>query len=150
MALSRRREIINFIKDQLSLINGQISTFDPSFTYTNNIFGNVYRRIMFIDEINDHPTISLQAGSENRIYHSSGLVEASLDLVLRVYVNSDTPAEDLESLVADIEHVIYSLDRDPDMGIMDIIIENISTDEGLLAPNGLGEVFVTVFYKLKT
>ena len=102
MATSRRREITNYIKNQLSLINGQVSTFDPTFTYENNLFGNVFRRLKFIDEINDFPAVYLQAGTENRIYQSYELVEANLDIVLRIYVKSTNSEEQLESITQDI------------------------------------------------
>jgi len=149
MANSRRREITNYIKDQLSLINGQTSTLDPLYKYSKNLFGNVFRRVKFIDEINDFPSIYLQAGTENRIYQSYTLVEAKLEIVIRTYVKSPTPAEDLESLTQDIEHVIYNIPSNLDIGIIDITIDNISNDEGLLAPFGIGEIFITVHYELE-
>ena len=52
------------------------------------------------------------------------------------------------TLVQDIEHVIYSLEDKSDIGIQDIIIDNISTDEGLAHPYGLAEIELTTVYRL--
>ena len=51
-------------------------------------------------------------------------------------------------LVQDIEHVIYSLGDNPEMGILDITIDNISTDEGLTTPYGIAEVELTIVYRI--
>ncbi len=147
--LSRRREIVNSIVTELKKINGGVSTFNPSYTYNLNLFNNVFRRIKFIDEVNDFPSAYLQAGDETRIYNTQYMVEAELPIVIRCYTNSPTPTEDLEKLAADVEHVIYSLPIQTDLGIQDIIIDSISNDEGLIEPFGIGEVFITVLYELE-
>jgi len=51
MPTSRRRDIVAEIVTQLKKINGGISTFDATYTYTSNVNNNVFRRIKFIDEI---------------------------------------------------------------------------------------------------
>ena len=54
---------------------------------------------------------------------------ATLDATIRAYVFGEDNSQDLsDSLVQDIEHVIYSLGDNPDKGILDITIDNISTD----------------------
>ena len=55
----------------------------------------------------------------------------------------------IDDLVQDIEHVIYSIGDNPDKGILDITIESISTDEGLAIPYGLAEAQLTVVYRLE-
>ena len=145
MATSRRRDIANFLVGELKKIDGGVSTFDSSYTYQVNLFDNVFRRLKFLDEINDFPSVYLQAGTENRIYDSKGLTTSTLDFMLRVYVHTETAVEELESTMQDIEFVIYNMDTEK-YGMMDVQVATMSTDEGLLDPYGIGEVGVTVQY----
>ena len=145
MATSRRRDIANFLVGELKKIDGGVSTFDSSYTYQVNLFDNVFRRLKFLDEINDFPSVYLQAGTENRIYDSKGLTTSTLDIMLRVYVHKETAVEELESTMQDIEFVIYNMDTQK-YGMMDVQVSTMSTDEGLLNPYGIGEVGVTVQY----
>jgi len=145
MATSRRRDIANFLVGELKKIDGGVSTFDSSYTYQVNLFDNVFRRLKFLDEINDFPSVYLQAGTENRIYDSKGLTTSTLDIMLRVYVHTETSVEELESTMQDIEFVIYNMDTEK-YGMMDVQVSTMSTDEGLLDPYGIGEVGVTVQY----
>ena len=145
MATSRRRDIANFLVGELKKIDGGVSTFDSSYTYQVNLFDNVFRRLKFLDEINDFPSVYLQAETENRIYDSKGLTTSTLDFMLRVYVHTETAVEELESTMQDIEFVIYNMDTEK-YGMMDVQVSTMSTDEGLLDPYGIGEVGVTVQY----
>ena len=145
MATSRRRDIANFLVGELKKIDGGVSTFDSSYTYQVNLFDNVFRRLKFLDEINDFPSVYLQAGAENRIYDTKGLTTSTLDIMLRVYVHTETSVEELESTMQDIEFVIYNMDTEK-YGMMDVQVSTMGTDEGLLDPYGIGEVGVTVQY----
>jgi len=145
MATSRRRDIANFLVGELKKIDGGVSTFDSSYTYQVNLFDNVFRRLKFLDEINDFPSVYLQAGAENRIYDTKGLTTSTLDIMLRVYIHTETAVEELESTMQDIEFVIYNMDTEK-YGMMDVQVSTMSTDEGLLDPYGIGEVGVTVQY----
>ena len=145
MATSRRRDIANFLVGELKKINGAVSTFDSSYTYQVNLFDNVFRRLKFLDEINDFPSVYLQAGTENRVYDSKGLTTSTLDIMIRVYVHTESAVEELESTMQDIEFVIYNMDTEK-YGIMDVQVASMGTDEGLLDPYGIGEVAVTVQY----
>ena len=145
MATSRRRDIANFLVGELKKIDGGVSTFDSSYTYQVNLFDNVFRRLKFLDEINDFPSVYLQAGTENRIYDTKGLTTSTLDIMLRVYVHTETSVEELESTMQDIEFVIYNMDTQK-YGMMDVQVSTMGTDEGLLNPYGIGEVGVTVQY----
>ena len=145
MATSRRRDIANFLVGELKKIDGNASSFDSSYTYQVNLFDNVFRRLKFLDEINDVPSVFLQAGAENRVYDSKGLTTSTLDIMIRVYVHTENAVEELESTMQDIEFVIYNMDTEK-YGIMDVQVASMGTDEGLLDPYGIGEVAVTVQY----
>ena len=146
---SRRKEIVEFLVTQLKEIDGQTSGFSATYTYGNNLFNNVFRKLKFLDEVNDFPAIYLSAGTEIRDFNSKNLTLATLDATIRAYVFGEDNSQDLsDSLVQDIEHVIYSLGDNPDKGILDITIDNISTDEGLATPYGIAEVELTIVYRL--
>ena len=146
---SRRKEIVEFIVTQLKEIDGESSDFNPSYTYVNNLFNNVFRKLKFLDEVNDFPSIYVSAGTEIRDFNSKSLTVGVLDVTIRAYVFGEDNSQSLsDSLAQDIEHVIYSLGDNPEMGILDITIDNISTDEGLATPYGLAEVELTIVYRI--
>ena len=147
---SRRKEIIEFIVTQLREIDGAVSGFDASYTYNTNVFNNVFRKLKFLDEVNDFPSIYVSAGTENRDFNSQNLTTATLDATIRIYIYGEDDAQSqVDNLLQDVEHVIYSLGDNSDKGILDITISNISTDEGLVTPYGLGEIELEISYTLQ-
>lgn len=146
---NRRKDITNNIITNLKLINGGVSTFDATFIYSVNIFNNAFRGFKFIDEINDFPYLTVTAGKEFWNYGSQGLVEAGLPLNIRLYEKDEIPQNKIEDLSKDIEHIIYHLPDNPSLGIQDITIDSISTDEGLLEPFGMGEILLEIRYILE-
>lgn len=147
--MSRRKEIVNYITNELKNINASTSTYDSNYTFKTNIFNNSFRMLRFIDEVNDFPSLYLTAGTEIRDFQSLGLTEGTLDITIRTYVyGNDNSYEILDNLLEDIEHVVYSISNNPQLGILDIKIDNIQTDEGLLSPYGLAEVELSVSYTL--
>lgn len=146
---SRRKEIVEFIVAQLKEIDGESSSFNPSYTYVNNLFNNVFRKLKFLDEVNDFPSVYVSAGTEIREFNSKSLTVGTLDVTIRAYVFGEDNSQDLsDNLVQDIEHVVYSLGDNPDKGILDITIDNISTDEGLAIPYGIAEIELTIVYRI--
>ena len=57
MATSRRTEIIDLLVIELKKIDGGTSTFNSNYTYNTNLFNNVERKLKFLDEINDFPSL---------------------------------------------------------------------------------------------
>jgi len=146
---SRRTEIVDFIVAQLKEIDGSVSGFNASYTYTQNLFNNVYRRVKFLDEVNDFPALYVSAGTEIRDFESKSLTVATLGVTIRAYVFGEDNSQSLvDDTVQDIEHVIYSIGDHPDKGILDITIDSITSDEGLATPYGLAEVELTIVYRL--
>ena len=149
MATSRRTEIINFLVTELKKIDGGTSTFNSDYTYNTNLFNNVERKLKFLDEINDFPSLYIAGGTEIREFNSENLTTATLDATIRAYVFSeDNSQSDIDNLVQDIEHVIYNIGDNSSKGIQQFNIANISADEGLLTPYGLSEIEITIQYIL--
>jgi hypothetical protein len=146
---SRRTEITEFLVSQLKEIDGTVSGFNAAYTYSQNLFNNVYRRVKFLDEVNDFPALYVSAGTEIRDFNSKSLTVATLDVTIRAYVFGEDNSQSLvDDTVQDIEHVIYSIGDHPDKGILDITIDSITSDEGLATPYGLAEVELTIVYRL--
>ena len=150
MPTSRRTEIIDFLVTRLKEIDGEAAPFDSSYTFNTNLFNNVFRKLKFLDEVNDFPSLYIAAGTEFRDFNSKSLTVATLDVTIRAYVYGEDNSQSLaDDVVQDIEHVIYSIGDNSDKGILDITIESISTDEGLAIPYGLAEAQLTVVYRLE-
>jgi|TARA_R110001592_G_scaffold50745_2_gene156765 hypothetical protein len=150
MPTSRRTDIVDFLVTQLKEIDKAQSSFDSSYTYNTNLFTNVFRKIKFIDEVNDFPALYLSAGTENRDFNTKSLTVATLDVTIRAYVFGEDDAQSkVDDLIQDIEHVLYNLGDNSDKGIFDIQIDNITADEGLIEPYGLAEIVLTIQYRLE-
>ena len=89
------------------------------------------------------------AGAETRDYQTQGFTLANLPIVIRCYIKQEDALNHLENLAEDVEHVIYGISSQSDKGILQFSISNISTDEGLLEPLGVGEVFLNVVYEIE-
>ena len=150
MPLNRRTEIVQFIVARLKEIDGEISPYDSSYTFVTNVFDNVFRKIKFLDEVNDFPSLYVSAGTEIRDFQSENLTVATLDVIIRAYVYGEDNSQTLsDDLAQDVEHIIYSLGDNPDKGILDITIDNITTDEGLAIPYGVAEIELSIVYRLE-
>lgn len=146
MNKTRRSSIISALADKLksiSLANG----------YSTDLGEEVYTRMRFWDELTEYPCICLVAGPESIVHQGGGLKDRYLDVILRVYVNTEDPIPALESVLEDIELII---DKNGRLAYLDssgvqnftrdIIITLIDTDQGALAPLGVGEMTLQVKY----
>jgi hypothetical protein len=150
MPVNRRTEIVQFIVTRLKEIDGGVSPYDSAYTFVTNVFDNVFRKIKFLDEVNDFPSLYVSAGTEIRDFQSENLTVATLDVIIRAYVYGEDNSQTLsDDLAQDVEHIIYSLGDNPDKGILDITIDNITTDEGLAVPYGIAEIELSVVYRLE-
>jgi hypothetical protein len=144
--MSRRTSIINAITTQLLLINGTAP-------YKTNIFQNAYPKLKFWDEVEDFPCIYLTPGTELREYHPADFTWGFLGVAVKVYCHGEYSSSQLETLLGDIEtcidlnrQVIY--DSINKYSTTEILIQSITTDEGLLAPYAVGEINLQVRYQI--
>lgn len=150
--MSQRRNIVNYIIDNLKLIDGSISSLDRTYRFHTDLHTNVYRGFKGIDEINDFPSIYVVAGNETRNYNTKDITLSNLPIIIRIYTY--TEEEELVNnytgnIIQDIEHVIYNLPSNFDLQIQDIQIQTINSDEGLLAPYGIVEVQLQASYEVQ-
>jgi hypothetical protein len=145
---TKRNKITDaFVKEIKLKLNGQ----SP---YNSNVFNNVHGHTLFIDQITQFPSLCVVAGDETREYLPDGFKWRYLSLEIRIYVSDETdPQEELALLLEDVERVIdnndvlvYDDSVDPSLNTISSTILSISTDEGVLAPLGIGEVALQVRY----
>jgi hypothetical protein len=126
-------------------------TIDGTGTDKSNLFNNVEGKLLFWDDIADHPTVSVVAGAEQREYLPGSFKWGYLGVSIKIFVNEENAKEAVENIFHDIETVIDSnigLEYGTGVNTTDIRILSISDDQGLLEPLGVGEVELQVRYNL--
>lgn len=121
--------------------------------YSTNLYGkNAVTKHLFWDEVHDFPFISIVPGVETREYLPSNFKWGFLNVSLKLYVYSEDKSNELlESLIQDVESVLASneeLQLEDGREVTEILIQSITTDEGLLAPYGVGEINISVRYQV--
>ena len=142
-----RKKIAEALVEELKGIDG-------NFPYNSNIFNNADSHLVFLDEIQQYPKVCVVAGDEIRQYQPAGFKWRFLTLTVRCYIeDANDPQEVLSLLLEDIERVIdendilvYDDTVDPNLKTTSLTIESISTDEGVIAPLGIGEMVIEVRY----
>lgn len=143
---TRRLGIVAALVDKLKDING-------TGAYLTDLAENVTPRLKFWDEVDDFPSVHLNAGSETRGYLAAGVKDRFLSITLRCYVQEEDAVKALDELLEDVETVIEDNSR---LMYMDrtgnpqytkqITIVSLDTDEGVLEPLGVGELTIEVQY----
>jgi len=144
--MSRRTSIVKALIEK-------INTIDGTGVYTTNLYNNAHPKLKFWDEVNQFPAIYSTPGTEMRDYMPSAFTWGFLGISIKIYVKGDDAAEQLESLLEDVEHCIDAnrvlvYDTTNNYETTEILIQSITTDEGLLAPYGVGEINLQVRYQV--
>ena len=142
---TRRSAILNALAEKFKGIDG-------SGAFKTRLDDNVETRMKFWDEIEQYPAIHMAAGAETRQYWGGGNKWRFLTITIRAYVNAEDPIEELEELLEDIETVIDANNSltyhqlGTDAGVSQFSVISIDTDEGVLAPLGIGEMIIEARY----
>ena len=143
---SRRYAIAEALADKLKEIDG-------SGDYAADITQNVSTRLQFWDEINTFPAVFVVTGDESRVYQGGGYKDRFLTITIHCYVNENNALRALEALIEDIETVLevngrlaFEARDHTTQCTRDMLITNISTDEGVLEPIGVAQISVEVQY----
>jgi hypothetical protein len=145
--MTKRTSIVTALAEKFKLING-------TGTFKSDLSDNSYPKLKFWDEIQDFPAVYLTPGSELREYLPGDFTWGYLNVSVKVYVRSESEAqEQLEDLLDDLENVIDAnrvlvYDITNNLSTTEILIQSITTDEGLLSPYGVGEINLQVRYAL--
>lgn len=150
--MSDRSGIVKAMASEMAIL------LDGTGDYINNVFGNVTNKVTHFDSIINWPYISVTPGPESREDMPSNFTWGYLTVFIRIYVRDPNDAQgSLESLITDVEkyldtHLNLSYNVTTAQGVVERTtttntITGITTDEGLLDPDALGEVVVTVQYE---
>ena len=144
--MSRRTSIIQALTEKFKLIDG-------SAPYQVNLFNNAYAKLKFWDEVEDFPSVYCTPGSEQREYHPGGFAWGYLGLSVKVYCRGEDAQTQLEQLLEDLEvsvdaNRVLVYDEAKGYETTEILIQSITTDEGLLAPYAVGEINLQVRYQI--
>ena len=144
--MSKRTSIVRALTEKLKTINGQ----SP---YKTNLFQNAYAKLKFWDEVNDFPSVYLTPGSEMREYHPGDFAWGFLNISIKLYCRGESAQEELETLLEDVErcvdknrNLVYNTATGHDT--TEILVQSITTDEGLLSPYAVGEINLQVRYQI--
>lgn len=136
-------------KALVALVNDNLNSID----YPSNIHNNAHNLLVFWDEVNDFPYISIVAGGENRQYLPANFKWGFLEVVIRVYIQDEYPQDTLEAFLGDVEalldannNLVYDSDSGDTTELISIL--SINTDQGLFAPIGVGEIVIQIQYDL--
>lgn len=146
--MSRRTSIVKALTNKL---NETLDGSNP--LYKTNIYGKAEAKLKFWDECSEFPALFVTPGTEMREYHPGDFAWGFLGVCLKVYVKGDDASEQLESLLEDCERVIDAnrvlvYDTDNNYETTEILVQSITTDEGLLSPYGVGEINLQVRYQI--
>ena len=144
--MSVRTSIAKALAEKLKLIDG-------STEYLSNVFGNAYPKLKFWDEVSDFPSVYMSIGTERREYLPGDFKWGYLSISLKLYVKGEDPAQDLEDLLEDVEKVIDNnrvivYGSQPGAQTVEILIDSIITDGGLLEPYGVAEINIVIQYQV--
>ena len=142
-----RKKIVDALVEKLKGING----IHP---YNSNVFNNAHGHMIFLDQIQEYPKVCVVAGDEARQYQPGEFKWRFLNLEVRVYIsNQEDSQEALAILMEDIERVIddndvltYDSTVSPNLKTTSLTLLSLSTDEGVLAPLGIGEMVIECRY----
>lgn len=150
------------LRPGFDLPNARIVVDNPSLIdnpYHTNIDNQVTGRNLYPQDIEYFPTVTIALGPETVEYQPAGFRWNFLTLFFRAYVHSEDETEErTEELIQDIKNFI---DRNETISYNEIkpdgstqvyeatqmSIQEITTDEGVLRPIGIGEIRVRIRYE---
>ena len=142
-----RKKIVDALVEEIKQIDG-------NHPFNSNVFNNAHSGMVFLDEIQEYPKLCVVPGDETREYQPGEFKWRFLTLDVRVYVeDQEDPQEVLALLMEDIERVIdnndvltYDDTVSPNLTTTSLTLQSLSTDEGVLAPLGIGELTLECRY----
>ena len=142
-----RKKIVDALVEKLKGING----IHP---YNSNIFNNAHGHMIFLDQIQEYPKVCVVAGDEVRQYQPGEFKWRFLQLEIRVYTSNQEDSqealavlmEDIERVIDDNDILVYDSTVDPSLKTTSLTLLSLTTDEGVLAPLGIGEMVIECRY----
>lgn len=132
----------------------EIKKMDGVSPYTIALHENVKGRQEFWDEVNSYPAVRVTAGNERREYQAADFKWGFLQVSVKIYTKGEECQQDLEDIMEDVEnimntnHACLQYEVDGNLRTSDIRLIQLTTDEGVLFPIGVGEMLFSVRYEV--
>ena len=145
--MTKRTSIVKALAEKFREIDG-------TGPYTTNLYNNSYPKLKFWDEVQDFPCVYMTPSGERRDYQPGAFAWGFLSISIKAYCYSEESAQDqLEALLGDLETCIDAnrqlvYDSTNGYTTTEILIDSITTDEGLLSPYAVGEINLQVRYQI--
>ena len=134
--MARRTDIIDAFKTHLET------------TLTNDV-AKVYKRYMYMDEINDFPAITFVARQEAREHRGAGRKLAVLQIDLRLYIY-DRDISDLDLMTRKVEDAINTFtDAHRDKAVEITQVVTVDGDEGIMRPYQVADIQILITYDVE-
>jgi len=133
--------MVNVRTDIGTLLVSTFSNITLAAGYSQDV-KDVSLRLRFLDEIDVFPAIYITAGNESRTYHPGYTQDRVISFLVRVYVNEENAHISLNSLIDDIELALNTEFKATRLNnlVTNIVVSAITTDEGILDPEGVAEI----------
>lgn len=109
----------------------------------------VLRGFRWLDTINEFPLITYNVQDSALVHISDNYRYYAMDIALRAYVRGEDPQGNLDQIMQDIEERVESFrnSADPNLEIVETRFQNISSDEGIMAPYGVTDMRLRITYR---
>jgi len=134
--MARRTDIIDAFRQHLA-------------TELTNDVAQVFKRYMYMDEINDFPAITFVARNEAREHRGAGRKLAVLRIDLRLYIY-DRDISDLDLLTRKVEDAINTFTAAQRANAVEITqVVTVDGDEGLMRPYQVADLQILITYDVE-
>jgi len=118
-------------------------------TELTNDVAQVFKRYMYMDEINDFPAITFVARQEAREHRGAGRKLAVLRIDLRLYIY-DRDISDLDLLTRKVEDAINTFTAAQRANAVEITqVVTVEGDEGLMRPYQVADLQILITYDVE-
>ena len=136
--MARRTQILDALVDHLV-------------TNTDAVANNVHKRYLYLNEVNDWPTITFIPQSEVRVSRGADARQGIIDLFLRGYIyDDDDPLGEAETFGMQIDDAVETFrDSNRALEVEEARVLEFRTDEGLFHPYGMADLTVQILYEVE-
>lgn len=107
---------------------------------------NAYNRWVYLDEVNDFPTVCMLSRGETRFPDQTASDVSVMTLAIRGYIHSEDSIVAAEALGCSIEDAFEQFKLENPCSFREIRLIESRTDEGLYSPYGILDMQVSITY----
>ena len=136
--MARRTQILDALVDHLV-------------TNTDALANNVHKRYLYLNEINDFPTITFIPQGEVRVARGAGARQGIFDLFVRAYIyDEEDPLGEAETFGMQIDDALETFTaNNRALEVEEARVLEFRTDEGLFHPYGMADLTVQILYEVE-